>query len=382
VSAEPVLTEPPFADGLRLVGSAQTNRVMEAELTRLARRALERRPPAPRRDGTGQLVYPWDDALGALALSHHRTSTRVVRDLYALVARRLEPLYDELAAAVAADPRPWAAGARTLSVEARRVAQFAAGERQIVGTVKNAIVDGLARRGVRLTVDAEQPDRLLVARQDDRGRMLIGLDTGGGTRTRRGWRREHGDAPLREHLAAVLTFEARYNPREELLVDPMCGAGTIAIEAALVAQGAAVMGDGAPLWPETRPVIIAGDVDVDMVIAARANARRAAVDGVLWERGDLTTMTRARLHAWAAAAGPVPPRGLVICNPPWGERLELDDARRFYGELGDWWRSLGDFRAAFLVANPVFEEAFGARWAMKKPLAAGDVRGYLFVYEP
>lgn len=380
--SRPALDAPPYADDLRLVGSAQTNRVMEGELIRLARRALERRPPSPRRDGTGQLVYPWDDALAGLARSHHRTSTRVVRDLYALTARRLEPLYDELAAAVRADPRRWADGARTLSVEVRRVADFAAGERQIVGTIKNALCDALGARGQRLVVEPEQPDLLVVARGDDRGRLLVGLDLSGGTRTRRGWRRDAGEAPLREHLAAVLTFEARYDPRQDLLVDPMCGSGTIAIEAALCARGAPVLGDGAALWPESRPVIIAGDRDVDAVVAARANARRAGVDGVVWERGDLTTLTRDRLLAWAADAGAVPPRGLVICNPPWGERLELADARLFYGALGDWWRSLRDFRAAFLVAHPAFEDAFGARWAMKKPLAAGDVRGYLFTYEP
>lgn len=378
----PALDQPPFADGLRLVGSAQTNRAMEAELVRLTRRGLGRRPPAARREGTGQLVYPWDDELGGLALAYHRTSTRVVRDLYALTARRLEPLYEELRAAIVDDPRPWAAGARSLSVEVRRVTEFAAGERQIVGTVKNAIVDALASRGQRLAIDPGQPDRLLVARQDDRGRMLVGLDLGGGTRTRRGWRHDQGEAPLREHLAAVLAIEARYDPRQDLLVDPMCGSGTIAIEAALAARGAPVVGSAPALWPDTKPVIIAGDQDIDMVVAARANARRAGVDGVIWERGDLTTLTRDRLLAWAADAGTVPPRGLVICNPPWGERLELADARLFYGELGDWWRSLGDFRAAFLVANPEFENAFGARWAIKKPLAAGDVRGYLFVYEP
>ncbi len=376
------LEQPPLADGLRLVGSAQTNRAMEAELVRLCRRGLERRPPAARRDGTGQLIYPWDDALGGLAFAYHRTSTRVVRDLYALTARRLEPLYDELRDAIAGDPRPWTAGARSLSVEVRRVAQFAAGERQIVGTVKNAIVDALASRGQRLAIDPERPDLLLVARQDDRGRMLVSLDLGGGTRTRRGWRHDQGEAPLREHLAAVLAIEARYDPRQDLLVDPMCGAGTIAIEAALAARGAPVVGDAPALWPETRPMIIAGDRDVDMVVAARANARRAGVDQVIWERADLTTLTRERLLAWAADAGTVPPRGLVICNPPWGERLELADARLFYGELGDWWRSLGDFRGAFLVANPAFEDAFGSRWAIKKPLGSGDVRGYLFVYEP
>jgi 23S rRNA G2445 N2-methylase RlmL len=388
-AAAPTLAEPPFADGLRLVGSAQTNRAMEAELTRIARRALGRRPPEPRREGTGQLVYPWADDLGALALTYHRTSTRVVRDLYALTARRLEPLYDELRAAVAADPRPWAAGARTISVEVRRVQQFAAGERQIVGTVKNAIVDAHAASGHRLAIDALRPDRLLVARGDDRGRLLVGLDTGGGTRTRRGWRRDHGEAPLREHLAAVLAIEARYDPRQDLLVDPMCGSGTIAIEAALAARGAPVTTDltdpsrdAPPLWPDARPIIIAGDRDVDAVIAARANARRAGVDDIVWERADLAALTRDRILAWAADAGDVPPRGLVICNPPWGERLELADARLFYGELGDWWRGLRDFRAAFLVANLAFESAFNARWAVKKPLAAGDVRGYLYIYEP
>ena len=56
-----------IGDALRLVGSAQTNRDMEAELTRIAGRALGTRPPAPSRDGTGQLVYPWDEALARVA---------------------------------------------------------------------------------------------------------------------------------------------------------------------------------------------------------------------------------------------------------------------------------------------------------------------------
>jgi 23S rRNA G2445 N2-methylase RlmL len=370
-------------DGLRLVGSAQTNRVMEAELVRIAGRALGPRPPAPRRDGTGQLVYPWADDLARVALVYHRTSTRVVRDLYASTARRLEPLYDELATDAAGDTRDWYRAVSSISVEVRRVDDFAAGERQVVGVVKNAIVDGLGRRGVRLRVDPDRPDALLVARLDDRGRMLVGLDLTGGTRTRRGWRSEAGAAPLREHLAAVMAIEARYDPRRDLVVDPMCGAGTIAIEAALVGRGAPVAGGGEapPLWPDAQPVVIAGDRDLDVLVAARHNAARAGVD-VVFHRGDLTALDRDRLWTLAADAGRVPERGLVLCNPPWGERLAVEDARILYGALGDWWRGLGDFRAAFLVANPVFEQAFGARWAMKKPLSSGPLRGYLFVYEP
>lgn len=370
-----------IAEGLRLVGSAQTNRAMEAELVRIGKRALGRRPEEPRRDGTGQLYYPWDDALAAAALAYHRTSTRVVRDLYASPARRLEPLYDELVADVAGDHRGWDARVRTISVEVRRVDDFAAGERQLVGTIKNALVDGALRRGVTLTVDPHEPDALVVARLDDRGHVLVGLDLTRGTRTRRGWRTEAGAAPLREHLAAVMAIEARYDPRADLVVDPMCGAGTVAIEAVLAARGAPVHGDGPPLWPDARPIVIAGDRDLDVVTIARANAVRAKAD-VLWHRGDFATLSRDRLLAAAADAGAVPPRGLVLCNPPWGERLEVADARLLYGALGDWWRDLGDFRAGILCAHPEFEAAFGTRWKMRKPLSSSNLRGYFYYYEP
>lgn len=368
-------------DALRLVGSAQTNRAMEAELIRIAYRALGRRPPAPRRDGTGQLAYPWDDGLAAAALTYHRTSTRVVRDLYASSARRLEPLYDELVADVAGDRRGWDAGVRTISVEVRRVAEFAAGERQLVGTIKNALVDGAVRRGVALEVSPERPDALVVARQDDRGQVQVGLDLTRGTRTRRGWRTAAGEAPLREHLAAVLAIEARYDPRQDLLVDPMCGAGTIAIEAALAARGAPVIGTAPALWPDTRPVIVAGDHDLEVLAVARANAARAGVT-LIWERGDFARLSRDEILAAAADFGEVPPRGLVLCNPPWGERLEVADARLAYGALADWWRGLGDFRLGILCAHPDFEAAFGARWRVKKPLSSGNLRGYMYLYDP
>jgi 23S rRNA G2445 N2-methylase RlmL len=370
-------------DGLRLVGSAQTNRAMEAELVRIVKKTLRKRPEDPRRDGTGQLAYAWDADIAKAALTYHRTSTRVVRDLYASAARRLEPLYEELVDDVVADARDWCEGVTSISVEVRRVEDFAAGERQIVGTVKNAIVDGLSQRKKRIRIDPERPDALVVARLDDRGRMLVGLDLTKGTRTRRGWRSEAGEAPLREHVAAVMAIEARYDPRKDLVVDPMCGAGTIAIEAALAARGAPVAASdrSPPVWPVARPVVVAGDRDLDVLVAARHNAQRAGVD-VIFQRGDLVTLDRDKIWALAADSGAVPERGLVLCNPPWGERLELAEARLFYGSLGDWWRGLRDFRGAFLVANPAFEESFGSRWAMKKPLSSGPLRGYLYVYDP
>ena len=93
------------------------------------------------------------------AVTYARTPTRVVWDVFRSRADRLEPLYDELVADVRGDRRPLFRDGDGISVEARRVEAFAAGERQIVGTVKNALVDGAARRGVRLHVDPDDPFR-------------------------------------------------------------------------------------------------------------------------------------------------------------------------------------------------------------------------------
>ena len=82
---------------LRLVGGAETNKVMGGEMMRLVKRGLHRvRLPDPKKEGTGQLLYPFTPELAHLAVHHHRTCARVFWDLYTSQASRLEPLYDEL----------------------------------------------------------------------------------------------------------------------------------------------------------------------------------------------------------------------------------------------------------------------------------------------
>ncbi len=80
-------------DNLRLLGSAGTNTVMAGEMSRLARRAssLATRLTEPKKDGLGALVYPFDPDLAALAVRYHRTSSRVLWDLFQSDAVRLEP---------------------------------------------------------------------------------------------------------------------------------------------------------------------------------------------------------------------------------------------------------------------------------------------------
>lgn len=388
-----------IVDELRIVGSTQTNVVMAAEVSRVARRAVGIRPPAPRKEGLGQLIYPFDRELAWSAVTYLRTPTRVLWDVYRSRATRLEPLYDELVADVAADPRPLFRDGDGLSIEARHVEAFAAGERQIVGTVKNALVDAAGRRGQRLHVDPANPALRWVARLDDRDELVVSIDLGGGSLSQRGWRRDAGEAPLREHLAAVLLMLCRFDPRADILVDPMCGSGTIPIEAILAARATprptpalAVLGitpprPAAPLFPDAAPLVIGCDLDLGVLAAARDNGRAAGVaDQVTWQRADVRSLRPemiadiARERGHATPAGP----GLLLANPPYGERLDQDDLHELYTALAETCRRFRGWRAGFLVGNPLLEQAFLrviGQPRIKKPLANANLRAYFYLYE-
>lgn len=385
-----------IVDELRVIGSTQTNVVMAAEVVRVARRTLAVRPPEPRKEGLGQLVYPFDRDLAWAAVSYLRTPTRVVWDVYRSRANRLEPLYDELVADAGAETRPLLRDGDAISVEARRVEGFAAGERQIVGTVKNALIDGAARRGRRVRVDPVRPALRWVARQDDRGELVVSIDLGGGSLSQRGWRRDAGEAPLREHLAAVLLMLCRFDPRTDILVDPMCGSGTIPIEAvhaaratsrpapALAALG--VVRDAPPLFPDAEPLVIGCDHDLGALAMARDNSRAAGVAGdITWQRADVRLLRPEVIAGIARERGRDPgATGILLANPPYGERLDPQDLRGLYAAIAQTCARFRGWRAGFLVGNPLLEQEFLpalGRPRIKKPLANANLRAYFYLYE-
>ncbi|MEO8842127.1 MAG: hypothetical protein ABI591_25910 [Kofleriaceae bacterium] len=384
-------------DELRIIGSTQTNVVMAAELIRVAQRAIKLRPPEPRKEGLGQLVYPFDRELARIAVTYLRTPTRVLWDVYRSRADRLEPLYDELVADLANDTRALWRDGDGISVEARRVEDFAAGERQIVGTVKNALIDAIAKKGVRLHVDPQRPATRWVARMDDNKELVISIDLGGGSLSQRGWRREAGDAPLREHLAAVLLMLARYDSRTDILVDPMCGAGTIPIEAVHMARATprptpalAALGLGATTKPvdlyDANPLVIGCDIDLDVLAAARDNARAAKTgDAITWQRSDIADLRPEMIAQIATERGrPAESTGVILCNPPYGERLEEEDLVKLYRLIAMTCQRFRGWRACFLVGNPSFEFEVGpvlGRPRIKKPLANANLRAYFYLFE-
>ncbi len=265
--------------------------------------------------------------------------------------------------------------------------------------VKDAVVDQFRDRfGRRPSVATNRPSvRLnLLVRRDQ---ALLAVDLSGDSLHRRGYRVEGGKAPLKESLAAAIVANTGWRRSEtpEPLVDPMCGSGTLLIEAALM------YGDSAPglsrtyfgfmgwkhhepkLWDTlvgealTReeegsggdwPAIVGYDSDPQAVKAARENIRHAGLD-------DRITVGKAELASLQAPAA----HGLLLSNLPYGERLlGREEASMLYRALGRIARTRFDrWRLAVLIASPELTDSFGLSWQQKISLYNGPLSCRLLV---
>lgn len=198
--------------------------------------------------------------------------------------------------------------------------------------IKDAVCDRFRDQfGKRPSVDTREPDMRIVGFLDQRN-FTIYLDTSGEALFKRGWRQETGDAPLRENLAAGILRVAGWKPGVPLF-DPMCGSGTILVEAAQMVQGvppgarrrfafeqfrnfdrkawqdmkAAIKPNPLP----SEPTIFGSDISGDMVAMTRNNLRSA---GILFE------VPLKQIEAQQVQPPTATP-GMLVTNPPYGERI-------------------------------------------------------------
>lgn len=259
-------------------------------------------------------------------------------------------------------------------------------------------IDQRVREGVALRLGVEpgpaaSEDAVQVLVRGRADRFTISIDAGGGLLSRRGYRLETGKAPLREDLARALLIASGWD-RQSPLADPMCGSGTIAIEAALLASGAAPGArrgfafEGAPGFdaalfrrvrdrlPEPGPVpaIWASDRDSGAVEATRANAARAGV-AVDVEQAPLSA---ARVFGESPAT-----TGALVTNPPYGRRVRGGpDLRVLYQRLGERVRSLpAGWRCALAVADRGLANATGLSMSSRLMTDHGGGKIYFMIAE-
>ena len=222
-------------------------------------------------------------------------------------------------------------------------------------------------------------------------RAEIFLDTSGAGLHKRGYRAVGNDAPLRETLAAAMVNLARYRGRD-FFWDPFCGSGTIVIEAALAALNRAPglarsfssQSWGcvdSSVWDQVRTEakdrefrgkyrILGTDVDPKSLEIARSNAGKADVSRLI-------TFAEADATKRDLPAA----RGVIVCNPPYGERMmEQRSAQRLYRALGKHLRYADGWQKFIISSEPEFEYYFGARADKKRKLYNGMIQCNLYQY--
>lgn len=217
------------------------------------------------------------------------------------------------------------------------------------------------------------------------------LDSSGAGLHKRGYRPVGNAAPLRETLAAAMVRLARYRGRDPFC-DPFCGSGTIPIEAAMAALNRAP-GLGrrfdamewcwmnGKIWDSVREEakdreyhghydIWGGDVDPSCIEVARANARRAGVQDIIrFETAEAAAFRRKE------------PGGVIVCNPPYGERvMEKREAEEVYRAFGKAFRTLDGWKLYILSSHTEFERTFGKTATKKRKLYNGMIKCDLFMY--
>ena len=240
----------------------------------------------------------------------------------------------------------------------------------------------------------------------DENKVLVLLDLSGLPLHKRGYRVDGGIAPLRETLAAVLLQEMMWR-RKTPLHDPFCGSGTIAIEATLYAFNVAP-GFGRRFALENLPIynaeraqqirdeeaskirtdvevrITGSDIDNAAVERSKKNAEYACVMAgrALKSIGISAHIPRPDFiqSDFADLAAPYD-EGLILCNPPYGERLgDADQARELYKKMQSLWTDFNGWDLGIITSNEEFQENFGHKTSAIKKLKAGNLDTSFYIY--
>ena len=336
---------------------------------------------------------PFEDAWRACLWS--RVAVRVLAWRAAFPAPDGEGLYEGVRAI---DWSPFLSRSHTLAVKATCRSSRLTHTQFIAQKTKDAIVDSLREQyGARPSVDLRDPDVNVVVHLV-KNQADVYLDMSGGALHKRGYRARAGDAPLKETLAAAVVRLSGWD-RKRPLVDPMCGSGTIAIEAAAWARGlapglararfgferwayfdASMQKQMAELREDARAeplrrkaareaVVSASDIDGALVALARTNAEDAGVTLTL-EKRDVRDIA------------PTVPPGVIVTNPPYGARL--DSTAALYGDMGRVFSRLHGHSLAILAGSSAAQAIEKAIAVEKKSwllLYNGDIECKLLSYD-
>ncbi|MBQ7061450.1 MAG: class I SAM-dependent RNA methyltransferase [Clostridia bacterium] len=321
------------------------------------------------------------------AVLNLRTAERVLMEVGAFPAVSFEELYEGVRAI---DWKRYLTRHNFIHVNGKSAKSRLFSVSDCQSIAKKAIVDSLfAAYGVKTL--PEDGKRIIIEVGILRDEVTVALDCCGAGLSRRGYRTYNVPAPISETLGAAIVELSGFRP-DRPLIDPMCGSGTMPIEAALIATNTAV-GLGrdfaAEDWhfiPEdtfalarekARDLIknvafdITGsDIDAHSIDLCKKHAKKAGVM-LNWRVAPVSELRDERRG------------GVIVCNPPYGERLlERKDAEKLYREMHEVFSRLDGWSVSIIASHPEFERIYGARADKRRKLSNGGMTCTLYRYFP
>ena len=338
----------------------------------------------------GRITYKTDDYGIARANMWLRCAERVNLKIAEFTARSFEELYDQTRSIDWSRFIPY--GAEFPVAKASSIKSKLYSTPDIQSIVKKAVVDSLKEKYMERGMLKEDKEKYPIYVFIHKDRVLLSIDTSGVSLYKRGYKELANKAPIRETLAAGLVRLTPWRPGR-ILVDPMCGSGTILIEAAMIGMNMApgmnrefisekwrtidkkiwwdVRRDAFDQLNDNEDFKIYGyDIDPESIKIAKHNAEIAGVDQYIdFAVADVKDFKSDKEY------------GMIITNPPYGERLEDEEAVKIlYKEMGYAFRGLKNWSYFVITSYDKFEYEFGQDAPRKRKLYNGMLRTYYYQY--
>lgn len=318
-----------------------------------------------------------------------RTAVKVLKPIKTFFAANEQDLYDKI------KKIPWDdyfSYNKTFAIDGSTYSDVFTHSKFIALKSKDAIADQFREKySIRPSVDIENPDIRINVHINDRT-VVVSIDSSGASLGKRNYRLAQNEAPINEVLAAGIILLSGWDKQCDF-IDPMCGSGTFSIEAALLAHnipsgrsrkfGFETWGNfDEDLWDQVKTEadsqivnsdvkIFAQDIDKSSLEIASANAKRAGVyDLIAFEHIDF-------FHTSHSTG-----KGHVVMNPPYGERLQVNEITTFYQNIGSRLKHFYQGCDAWIIsANYEALKNFGLRTSKKIKLFNGPLECRLQKYE-
>lgn len=357
-------------------------------LEALAARELEALGYGDRKVETGRVIFSGDEKAICRTNLWLRTAERVLVNAGQFAARTFEELFQQTKALPWQD---WLPKDAHFPVEGKSIKSQLFSVPDCQAIVKKAIVEKLKER-YKVSWFEETGPRYTIEVGLLKDQVTLTIDTSGAGLHKRGYRKLVGKAPLKETLASAMISLSRWQP-DRCLIDPFCGSGTIPIEAALKGMniapglGREFAAERWPrisglLWKEARTeaqdlacreqgLDIEGyDVDEEALSLARYHARQAGLENKIhFQRRPFAQLKTKKKYGW------------LICNPPYGERLEdIEAVERLYKEMGRMFKQMETWSFYVLTNHGRFQQLFEQKADKNRKLYNGRIQCHFYQF--